>query len=68
MTDPIERVSGTQGPSAGGSYSGGYPEHHKKRASPAPQKDLVEISQDARDRLQGKTRKSLLEYLKELLW
>lgn len=67
MTDPINRVSGTQGPSAGGSYSGGFSEHHKKREVPAPQNDLIEISQDARDRLKGKTKKSLLEYLKELL-
>jgi len=67
MTDPINRVSGAQGTSAGGSYSGGFSEHHKKRGAPEPQKDLIEISQDARDRLQGKTRKSLLEYLKELL-
>ena len=67
MTDPIKRVSGTQGPSAGGSYSGGFAEHHKKRETAAPLHDLIEISQDARDRAKGKTKKGLLEYLKELL-
>ena len=68
MTDSINRVSGTQGPSAGGTYSGGsFSEHRKKRDTPGPQADLIEISQDARDRLGGKTKKSLLEYLKELL-
>lgn len=67
MTDQIKSVSGTQGTSAGGSYSGGFSEHHKKREAMPPQNDLIEISQDARDRLKGKTKKSLLEYLKELL-
>ncbi|MHB8121477.1 MAG: hypothetical protein ACYDG4_04905 [Desulfuromonadaceae bacterium] len=67
MTDPINRVSGALGTSAGGSYSGGFSEHHKKSEATAPQNDLIEISQDARDRLKGKTKKSLLEYLKELL-
>ncbi|MHB8056542.1 MAG: hypothetical protein ACYDHC_01470 [Desulfuromonadaceae bacterium] len=67
MTDQIKRVSGTQGTSAGGSYSGGFSEHHKKRETAAPLHDLIEISQDARDCLKGKTKKSLLEYLKGLL-
>jgi hypothetical protein len=68
MTDPVEGVSGSQGTSAGGSYSGGRsPEHHNKREGPAPQGDLIEISQDARDRSAGKKRKGILEYLKDLL-
>ena len=68
MTDPVHGVSGTQGTSTGGSYSGGSTsEHHKKRGTTAPQDDLIEISQDARDRSEGKTKKSLLESLKELL-
>lgn len=68
MTDPVKGISGAQGSSAGGSYSGGsFSDHHKKRGTPAPQDDLIEISQDARDRLTGKTKKSLLESLKELL-
>ncbi len=67
MTDPVKGISGTQGPSAGGSYSGGsFSEGHKKRGAPAPQNDLIEISRDARNRLKGTTKKSLLEYLKEL--
>lgn len=67
MTDPVKGISGTQGASAGGSYSGGYSDHHKKRGEAAPQSDLIEISQDARDRSKGKSKKGLLEYLKELL-
>jgi len=68
MTDPVKGVSGAQGTSAGGSYSGGsFSDHHKKRGTNAPQNDLIEISQDARDRSSGKTKKSIMEYLKELL-
>ena len=68
MTDPVKGVSGAQGTSAGGSYSGGsFKEHHKKKGATAPQVDLIEISQDARDRSTGKTKKGILEYLKELL-
>lgn len=68
MTDPVKGISGTQGTSAGGSYSGGgFSERHKKKVPTAPQSDLIEISQDARDRSTGKTKKSILEYLKELL-
>ena len=68
MTDPVKGVGGTQGPSAGGSYSGGsFSEGYKKRGAPAPQVDLIEISQDARDRSTGKKKKGILEYLKELL-
>jgi len=68
MTDPVKEISGTQGASAGGSYSGGsFSGGHNKKRAPAPQADLIEISQDARDRSKGKTRKNILEYLKELL-
>ena len=69
MTDPVKGISGTQVTSAGGKYSGGsFSEGHKKRSAPAPQvDDLIEISQDARDRSTGKKKKSLLEYLRELL-
>ncbi|NTX00026.1 MAG: hypothetical protein HGB35_08910 [Geobacteraceae bacterium] len=68
MTDPVKGISGTQGTSAGGSFSGGgFPGGHKKRGPTAPQDDLIEISQDARDRSTGKKKKGLLEYLKELL-
>lgn len=67
MTDPVKGISGAQGTSAGGSYSGGaFSEHHKKKGATAPKDDLIEISQDARDRSTGKTRKNILEYLKEL--
>lgn len=68
MTDPVKGVSGARGTSAGGNYSGGTSsEGHKKRGVTAPQVDLIEISQDARDRSKGKTKKSILDYLKELL-
>lgn len=68
MTDPVKGVSGAQGTSAGGNYSGGgFSEHNKKRSATAPQEDLIEISKDARDRSTGKTKKSILEYLKEML-
>ena len=43
MTDPVKGIDGAQGTTAGGSYSGGgFPEHHKKKAVPAPQHDLIE--------------------------
>lgn len=68
MTDPVKGISGTQGTSAGGSYSGGsFSEKHQKRGAPAPQGDLVEISRDALERSTGKKKKGLLEYLKEML-
>jgi|GEM_PF-2622197 len=68
MTDPVKGISGAQGTSAGGSYSGGsFSERHKQRGTMAPQADLIEISQDARDRSKGKTKRGLLDYLKELL-
>lgn len=68
MTDPIKGISGAQGTSAGGSYSGGSTsDHHKRKETTAPQNDLIEISQDARDRSTGKTKKSIVDYLKELL-
>jgi hypothetical protein len=67
MTDPVNGISGTQGTSAGGSYSGGsFSGDHKKRGATAPQADLVEISRDARERSTGGKKKSLLEYLKDL--
>lgn len=67
MTDPIKSISGAQTTSPGGSYSGGSlsEEHKKKGQPPPPQADLIEISQDARDRSAGKKRKNILEYLKE---
>ena len=68
MTDPVKGISGTPGASAGGNYSGGgFSGHHKKKSPAAPQDDLIEISQSARDRSEGKKKKSILEYLKELL-
>lgn len=68
MTDPVKGVSGAQGTSAGGNYSGGgAQEHHKKKDPAGPQPDLIEISQAARNRSTGKAKKGLLEYLKELL-
>ncbi|HXE97110.1 MAG TPA: hypothetical protein VN642_11925 [Dongiaceae bacterium] len=68
MPDSVKGIDGAQGTTAGGNYSGGsFSEHHKKKVVPAPQKDLIEISQDARDRSKGKTRKSILDYLRELL-
>ncbi len=68
MTDSIKGISGTQVTSAGGSYSGGsFSDGHKKRSATTPQVDLIEISQDARNRSTGKKKKSLLEYLRDLL-
>jgi hypothetical protein len=68
MTDPVKGISGTQGTSAGGNYSGGgFSDHHKKKSPAAPQDDLIEISQSARDRSEGKKKKSILEILKEML-
>ncbi len=67
MTDPVKGISGSQGASAGGSYSGGgYSGHHHKKGAAAPQDDLIEISPAARKQAKGTTKKSLLEYLKEL--
>lgn len=67
MTDPIKSISGAQKTSAGGNFAGGSPsEEHKKKSPTVPQTDLIEISQDARDRSTGKKRKNILEYLKEL--
>lgn len=68
MTDPVNGISGTKETTPGGTYSGGsFTEEHKKRKNRAPEHDLVEISQNARDRSSGKARKSILDYLKELL-
>ncbi|MDD2365599.1 MAG: hypothetical protein PHN84_05490 [Desulfuromonadaceae bacterium] len=67
MTDPLNGVSSTEGPSAGGRYSGGkFSEDHKKKKAVQYQADLVEISKVARSRSAGRKKKSLLEYLKEL--
>jgi hypothetical protein len=67
MTDPVKGVSGALGTSAGGSYSGGsFSGEHKKRTPSPPQKDLIEISRDARERSTIKKKKSIIEYLKEL--
>lgn len=69
MTDPVKGISGTHGTSPGGGYSGGSSSgQHKRKGASTPQNDLIEISQDARERSKGKTKKSLIEYLKELLW
>lgn len=68
MTDPVKGIGGTEGTAAGRGYSGGgFSGQHKKKGSPAPQGDLIEISQDARDRATGKAKKGLMEYLKDLL-
>lgn len=68
MTEPVNRIDGTQGAHAGGKYSGGSSsEGHKKREAPMPQQDLVEISQDARDRSGGNKKKGILDYLREWL-
>jgi hypothetical protein len=67
MTDPVKGIGSAQGPSAGGKYSGGsFSGDHKKHGTPVPQKDLVEISQDARDRSAGGKKKTIMEYLREL--
>jgi len=67
MTDSVKGISGTQGTSAGGHYSGGsFSGEHKKKSPAVPQPDVIEISRDARERSTGKAKKSLLEYLKEL--
>jgi hypothetical protein len=68
MTDPVSGISGTKETSPGGTYSGGsFADEHKKKKSHVPEEDLVEISQDARDRSVGKKNKGIIEYLKELL-
>ncbi|MDD5287189.1 MAG: hypothetical protein PHD54_15170 [Desulfuromonadaceae bacterium] len=69
MTDPVGGVSGTKETHSGGSSfcGGGLAGERKKRKSEVQEHDLVEISQDARDRLSGKKRRSILEYLKDLL-
>lgn len=67
MTDPINGVSGTEVTSAGGSYSGGsFSGEHKKKNHKTSQSDLIEISKDARKKLTGSKKKTILEYLKEL--
>ncbi len=68
MTDPVNSVSGTRGTTSGGTFSGGgFTEERKKKKADVQEADLVEISQDARDRSSGKKRRSILEYLRELL-
>ncbi len=68
MTDPVGGISGSKGTSPGGTYSGGrFSDDHKKKEHHTSEQDLVEISQDAKDRLSGKKRKSIIEYLRELL-
>jgi hypothetical protein len=68
MTEPVTSVSGAQGTSAGGSYSGGNRQDgHKKKGPVPPQGDLIEISEDARSRSEGNKSKGIIEYLKELL-
>lgn len=68
MTEPVNGISGTKETSPGGTYSGGsFTEEHKKRTAHVQERDLVEISQGARDRASGKHRKGIFEYLKELL-
>lgn len=67
MTDPVKGVIEAQATSAGGSYSGGSFSGQRKKSHHESGEDLIEISPDARKRLQGNKKKSLLEYLKELL-
>jgi len=68
MTDPVNSVSGARGTTSGGTFSGsGFTEERKKRKAGVQESDLVEISQDAKDRSSGKKRRSILEYLRELL-
>lgn len=68
MTDPVNGINGTKKTSSGGTYSGGsFANEHKKREPHVPEHDLVEISQDARDRSSGKKHKGIIEYLKGLL-
>ena len=68
MTDSVKGVSGAVGASSGGSYSGGsFPDHHKKKEAAVPLNDQIDISQDARDRAKGKTKKGILAYLRDLL-
>ncbi len=68
MTDQVNEVSGSKAATPGGTYSGGsFADEHKKKKNRAPEHDLVEISQNARDRSSGKARKSILDYLKEML-
>ncbi|MDD2898287.1 MAG: hypothetical protein PHI31_06200 [Desulfuromonadaceae bacterium] len=67
MTDPVKGISGAQGTSAGGSYSGGRSAGgHAKRGTPAPQDDVIEISQDARNCSEEKKKKGIIDYLKDL--
>lgn len=67
MTDSVSGISGTKGTSSGGTHSGGgFPEERKKRNAKVVEHDLVEISQDARERFSGKKQRSILEYLKDL--
>jgi hypothetical protein len=68
MTDPVGGVNRTNGSSSGGRYSDEhFSGERKKRKAEVPEGDLVEISQDARDRFSGKKRKGILEYLRDLL-
>jgi hypothetical protein len=68
MTDPVGGISGTKETSPGGTYSGGSSgDQHKKKKSAFPEHDLVEISQDARDISSGKKKRSIVDYLKDLL-
>lgn len=68
MTDPVGGISGTKETSPGGTYSGGSTgDQNKKKKSRLPENDLVEISQDARDISTGKKKRSIVDYLKELL-
>jgi hypothetical protein len=67
MPDSVNRVSGTEGASAGGNYSGGAFSGRKSKGG-APQSDVIEISQVARERSKGgTTKKSIMEWLKDLL-
>ena len=68
MTDPVNRISGAKETSPGGTYGGGrFTEDHKKRKSPAPEDDLVGYHRQPGIVPAAKNRKSILEYLKELL-
>ncbi len=70
MTDSIDRVSGAQGASRGGGQGdGGYhPPHGQRKRPPAePVADVVDISRAARERQGGKEKKSIFDFIRELL-
>jgi hypothetical protein len=68
MTEPVKEISRTVEISSGGASHGGDSGHgHKKKQVPPNEKDLVEISQDARDRQSGRKMRNIIDYLKSFL-